>query len=63
MTTSRSRKKSKEPKVRPDGSCVTCGKLRPVVKPQKGVSKAAYVDPFCSRLCCEEWFGLEEVKV
>ena len=34
-----------------------CGRQRRRVKQQHGVPHSAYVDPFCSRTCCERWYA------
>jgi hypothetical protein len=44
----------KEPRVRKDGSCPTCGRGRP------GVAESHH-DPFCSSACCREWYGIQLV--
>lgn len=38
--------------------CKTCGK--PIeIQPRSGLDPALYVDPYCSRTCCEKDHGLE----
>ena len=38
--------------------CAQCGKRIKMPKPIKGVSALAYIDPFCSNVCCRKWHGL-----
>ena len=47
---------AKEPKVRKDGRCLVCGKLRPEVA-------VGYQDPFCSTLCCRTYYRVRDMMV
>ena len=52
-----------EPSVRPDGTCVMCGKPRRIDQ-ARVYRQHAERDPFCSAKCCREWYGcpLEGVR-
>jgi len=45
-----------EPKPRKDGRCVVCN------KPITTKSRYTEQDGFCTRKCCMEWFGTQELS-
>lgn len=42
-----------DPRVKPDDPCVACGKPRLPIA-------VANEDPFCTTVCCRNWYGVPE---
>lgn len=54
----------RDPKVRADGRCAHCGKPRTITRQARRY--AGYqldADPFCSRLCCQAFHGVDPTRV
>lgn len=53
-------RRRKPPVPKQDSPCAQCGGDRRPERSRSYGKDAALSDPFCSRGCCEKWYGISE---